>query len=217
MIGLNAAQAFLRSPLRSALPEKAIAACIRRTGGGRLSCLLGCGMFYLVRSNLDVVTVEMQDALHYTKEMIGDIVAMTAIAYGLSKFLMGAVSDRSNAHLWPLVADISCVQFRTFGASRVTTSIYFFGLSMVLPKEWDGPPAVALWATGSANGNVASRSASGTHRIMWAAVSRSASRLGNSNYGGWEYAFYVLGRLPVAGRSMFSGEHAIRRSQSVYR
>src|SRR3954468_23984648 len=58
---------------------------------------IGYGMFYLVRSNLDVVTLEMQDALHYTKEMIGDIVAMTAITYGLSKFIMGAVSDRSDA------------------------------------------------------------------------------------------------------------------------
>ena len=34
---------------------------------------------------------------HYTKEMIGDITAMTALAYGLSKFLMGSVSDKSNS------------------------------------------------------------------------------------------------------------------------
>jgi len=124
-------------------------------------------MFYLVRSNLDVVTVEMQNALHYTKEMIGDIVAMTAIAYGLSKFIMGAVSDRSDARKFMatgLLLSAAC-NF-AFGASRIIISIYFFGLLMVLLKEWDGPRAAALWATGSANGNVASRSASGTHRIM---------------------------------------------------
>jgi OPA family glycerol-3-phosphate transporter-like MFS transporter len=39
----------------------------------------------------------MQGSLNYSKSMLGDIMATTAIAYGLSKFLMGSVSDRSNA------------------------------------------------------------------------------------------------------------------------
>jgi OPA family glycerol-3-phosphate transporter-like MFS transporter len=58
---------------------------------------LGYAMFYLVRNNVAVVATDMQSALHYSKEMIGDIVAVTALAYGFSKFLMGAVSDRSDA------------------------------------------------------------------------------------------------------------------------
>ena len=39
----------------------------------------------------------MRNALGYDKQMIGDITAMTALAYGLSKFLMGSVSDRSDS------------------------------------------------------------------------------------------------------------------------
>src|SRR4051812_10702015 len=61
------------------------------------STYLGYAIYYLVRNNVSIVTVEMQGALHYTKEMIGDITAMTALAYGVSKFLMGSVSDKSNS------------------------------------------------------------------------------------------------------------------------
>lgn len=58
---------------------------------------IGYAAFYLVRNNISVVTLEMQGALSYSKSMIGDIMATTALSYGLSKFLMGSVSDRSNA------------------------------------------------------------------------------------------------------------------------
>jgi OPA family glycerol-3-phosphate transporter-like MFS transporter len=58
---------------------------------------IGYGAFYLVRNNVSVVALEMQGSLNYSKSMIGDIMATTALSYGLSKFLMGSVSDRSNA------------------------------------------------------------------------------------------------------------------------
>jgi OPA family glycerol-3-phosphate transporter-like MFS transporter len=58
---------------------------------------VGYAAFYLVRNNIAVVTLEMQGSLNYSKSMIGDIMAATALSYGLSKFLMGSVSDRSNA------------------------------------------------------------------------------------------------------------------------
>src|SRR5687768_17723981 len=57
---------------------------------------IGYAMYYLVRNNVNVVTLEMQCSLGYSKGMIGRIVAVTALSYGLSKFLMGAVSDRSD-------------------------------------------------------------------------------------------------------------------------
>src|SRR5262249_22055452 len=61
------------------------------------STYIGYAIYYLVRNNVSFVTVEMHDALGYSKEMLGDIMAMTALAYGLSKFLMGSVSDKSNS------------------------------------------------------------------------------------------------------------------------
>ncbi len=51
---------------------------------------------YLVRNNLSVVAKDMQGALLYDKSQIGSILAITAISYGLGKFIMGAVSDRSD-------------------------------------------------------------------------------------------------------------------------
>jgi OPA family glycerol-3-phosphate transporter-like MFS transporter len=39
----------------------------------------------------------MGAALHYDKAMLGDILAGTAIAYGLGKFVMGLLADRSDA------------------------------------------------------------------------------------------------------------------------
>src|SRR5262245_42628384 len=58
---------------------------------------IGYALYYLCRgNNVSVVTHEMQNSLHYTREMIGTIAAVTSLTYGLSKFLMGAVSDRSD-------------------------------------------------------------------------------------------------------------------------
>ncbi len=60
------------------------------------STFIGYAIFYLVRNNLSVVAKDMENALHYSHSMIGNILAITAITYGIGKFLMGAVSDRSN-------------------------------------------------------------------------------------------------------------------------
>src|SRR5687768_14270550 len=57
----------------------------------------GYGTYYLVRNNIGTVAKDIETTLHYSKSMIGDILAITAISYGLSKFVMGSVSDRSDA------------------------------------------------------------------------------------------------------------------------
>jgi OPA family glycerol-3-phosphate transporter-like MFS transporter len=53
--------------------------------------------FYLVRNNFAPVSREIGAALLYDKAMIGDILAGTAIAYGVGKFVMGYFADRSDA------------------------------------------------------------------------------------------------------------------------
>ena len=60
------------------------------------STFLGYAVFYLVRNNLSTVAKDIETALHYDHNMIGNILAVTAIMYGLGKFLMGSLSDRSN-------------------------------------------------------------------------------------------------------------------------
>src|SRR4051794_16559233 len=58
---------------------------------------LGYAAYYLVRNNIPVVTKELHNLLGYDESQIGDLMAVTALTYGLSKFLMGSVSDRSDA------------------------------------------------------------------------------------------------------------------------
>src|SRR2546423_14460036 len=59
--------------------------------------------FYLVRNNFAPVSKEIGAALHYDKGMIGDILAGTAIAYGIGKFVMGYFADRSDARKYVAV------------------------------------------------------------------------------------------------------------------
>jgi len=60
------------------------------------STFIGYAAFYLVRNNLPVVSKEMGQALAYNKDQIGDLLAVMVAVYGLGRFVMGALSDRSN-------------------------------------------------------------------------------------------------------------------------
>ncbi|MGD0295180.1 MAG: MFS transporter [Terracidiphilus sp.] len=60
------------------------------------STFIGYAAFYLVRNNLPVVSKEMGQALHYSKGQIGDMLALMVFVYGLGRFFMGSLSDRSN-------------------------------------------------------------------------------------------------------------------------
>jgi OPA family glycerol-3-phosphate transporter-like MFS transporter len=59
--------------------------------------------FYIVRNNFAPVSKEIGAALHYDKDMIGNILAGTAIAYGLGKLVMGYFADRSDARKYVAV------------------------------------------------------------------------------------------------------------------
>ena len=60
------------------------------------STFIGYATIYLVRNNLPVISKEMGHSLQYSKGQIGDMLALTAISYGVGKVIMGAWSDRSN-------------------------------------------------------------------------------------------------------------------------
>lgn len=57
---------------------------------------LGYAGFYLVRNNFSVVAKDIEGALGYDHSTIGSILAITAISYGIGKFVMGSISDRSD-------------------------------------------------------------------------------------------------------------------------
>lgn len=64
-----------------------------------LGAFIGYAGFYLVRKNLSMAIPSMA-ALGFDKSELGFVLGLNAAAYALSKFLMGSVSDRSNARVF---------------------------------------------------------------------------------------------------------------------
>ena len=61
-----------------------------------LGAFIGYAAFYIVRKNFSMA-IPMLEPFGFVKGELGTVLAMNAVAYALSKFLMGSVSDRSDA------------------------------------------------------------------------------------------------------------------------
>src|SRR5258705_6541152 len=70
----------------------------------------GYAAYYLVRNNLALAIPDiLKEHPQYTNADLGWALTATSIAYGVSKFLMGSVSDRSNPkYFLPLRLLLSC-------------------------------------------------------------------------------------------------------------
>jgi MFS transporter, OPA family, glycerol-3-phosphate transporter len=159
---------------------------------------LGYATFYFVRNNLPVVSKEMGQALEYSKGQIGDLLALTAIAYGIGKFLMGAWSDRSNPRY-----------FMPFGLLLTAGCNFLFGSSSSYPVHltlWtlNGLAQGMGWAPcGRSLGHWYSASERGTVFAFWnLAVNVGGGLTGliaaySALWWGWRSAFYVPGILAV--------------------
>src|SRR5690606_26507725 len=64
-----------------------------------LGIFLGYAGYYLVRKNFSLAMPDLV-AQGYSKAELGIALSGVSIAYGLSKFLMGNLSDRSNARIF---------------------------------------------------------------------------------------------------------------------
>ena len=83
----------------------------------------GYAAYYLVRNNLALAIPDILAAYpQHSKAELGTALTGLSIAYGISKFLMGSVSDRSNPRFFlPLGLILSCA---IMAASGVMKSIY---------------------------------------------------------------------------------------------
>ncbi|MBN1588773.1 MAG: MFS transporter [Pirellulales bacterium] len=88
---------FAPAPFVERLPEEQVR---RLYPLHRLNVLtatyLGYATFYIVRNNLSAIAPDVEGALHYDHSMVGSILAISALSYGVGKFLMGSLSDRSD-------------------------------------------------------------------------------------------------------------------------
>lgn len=164
------------------------------------STFIGYATFYLVRNNLPVVSKELGEAAGYSKGQIGDMLALTAIAYGVGKFAMGAWSDRSNPR-----------RFMAFGLLLTAICNFLFGAVSSYPLH------LALWTLnglvqgmgwgpcGRSLGHWYSIRERGTVFAFW----NIAHNVGGGITGvvaawstsllGWRYAFWVPGVLALIG------------------
>ena len=126
------------------------------------STFIGYATFYFVRNNLPVVSREMGHSLHYSMEQVGNILAATAISYGVGKLFMGAWSDRSNPRY-----------FMPLGLLLTALCNFAFGAVSSYPMQ------LALWAL---NGLAQS--------MGWAPCGRSVGHWYSVNERGTKFAFW---------------------------
>jgi MFS transporter, OPA family, glycerol-3-phosphate transporter len=194
---------FAPPPAVPQLPETEVA---RVYPGYRWRALeatfIGYALYYLCRgNNVAVVTREMQDTLHYTREMIGTIAAITSLTYGLSKFLMGAVSDRSDPRKFMSVglAMTAFCNFAFGASSSYNTHLWLWALNGFF-QGMGWPPC------GRVMGHWFSESERGLTLSIWntshnigGGVAGVLAAWAVETFGGWQYAFFVPGIIALAG------------------
>ncbi len=170
---------------------------------------VGYALYYFVRNNIPIVASQMEASLGYTKEMLGFIMSVTAISYGLGKFFMGAISDRSNPRVFIAVGLLlsSIINF-AFGGMRdidfnlgslaihiesYHVHLFLWGMNgLVQGMGW--PPC------GRSMGHWYSESERGLTFSIWNTSHNVGAAVGGwlageavVRLGGWEYAFFVPG------------------------
>lgn len=165
------------------------------------STFFGYAMFYLVRNNLSVVSKDMNTALQYDHAMIGNILAMTAISYGIGKFVMGTLSDRSNPRTFMafglLLTSICNLAFG--GASSYILHMGLWSLNgFIQGMGW--PPcgrSMGHWYTKEERGLMFS--IWNTSHNLGGGIAGMLAAWGVMHFGGWQYAFLVPGILTGIG------------------
>ena len=111
-----------------------------------LGIFIGYAGFYLIRNNISLVTPLLESEGRLDKVGIGIIANAVLISYGLSKFFMATVSDRSNARLFmPIGLALSAVMNLIIGfIPAATASIGIFATVMFINGWFQGmgwPPS----------------------------------------------------------------------------
>lgn len=129
---------ILRPPdHRESLPEDKVDASYRRL---RLQVFIGIFVgyagYYLVRKNFTLAMPYLIEQ-GYSKADLGLALSGVSIAYGLSKFIMGSVSDRSNARVF-MTLGLSCSALIMIfmGTMPIATSSVTIMFVLLLMNGW---------------------------------------------------------------------------------
>ena len=164
------------------------------------STFLGYATFYLVRNNLAPAAVSLSTALHYDNTMLGTLTSVTAISYGLGKFLMGSISDRSNPRFFMATGLIlSAICNFLFGmSSNFETHLFLWSFNGFFQGMGWAPCGRSLghWFAVKERGtifglwNIA-------HNVGGASIGWLSAYLAKNM--GWENAFIIPGIIALVG------------------
>ncbi|PVZ70280.1 glycerol-3-phosphate transporter [Pelagibaculum spongiae] len=186
---------FLKPPAhKERLPEDQVDESYKRL---RMQVFLGIFFgyagYYLVRKNFTLAIPHLVDE-GYTRAELGLALSGVAIAYGLSKFLMGSVSDRSNArNFMALGLFVSSLTMIAMGMVPFFTSSVGIMFVLLMANGWfqgmGWPPA-------------------GRTMVHWFSASERGTKMAV-----WNVAHNIGGGLlaPIAlfGMAFFADWHAV--------
>ncbi len=162
-----------------------------------LGIFIGYAGYYLVRKNFALAIPDILAAYpHYTKAALGTAMTGLSIAYGVSKFIMGSVSDRSNPR-WFMTLGLLLTATVTFAFGSIP-AIYGSLTAIVVLQSLNGwfngmgwPPSgktmVHWWSTKERGVTVAVWNLA--HNVGGALVAKLAL-LGVILFGDWGAKFY---------------------------
>src|SRR5690606_15387026 len=102
-----------------------------------IGIFLGYAAYYFVRKNFSFAVKDLQDSLGYSKAELGLAMSAISIAYGISKFVMGNVSDRSNARYFlALGLVLSSLTMIFMGFSSFATSSVLVMFILLFLNGW---------------------------------------------------------------------------------
>ena len=162
---------------------------------------IGYAIYYLGRNNFSPVAIELQEALGYTRDQIGNITAATAISYGLSKFVMGVLSDRSDARKFIATGLLLTAALNiAFGATTDYATHFWLWALNGFAQGMGWPPC------GRTMGHWFSESERGLKFSIWntshnvgGAATGVIVAWAVTHFGGWQYAFYVPAAISIVG------------------
>ena len=190
--------AFFRPVAHQApLPDEKIDSTYRRLRWQIFAGIfIGYAGYYLLRKNFTLAFPDLI-AQGYTKGQLGVAVSAIAIAYGLSKFLMGIVSDRSNPRYFlPFGLVMSAAVMFVFGFAPWATSSVTIMFILLFINGWaqgmgwppSGRTMVHWWSQKERGGVV---SVWNTAHNVGGGLIGPLAILGMGWFNDWHSKFYV--------------------------